>query len=80
MDNAVGDDISLSQINELENFEQVNSLYGAECHRKPAVEESSGKKKQDVIARDATGMELITLWQDDVSILEEGVSYQLCAL
>ena len=45
VDSDVSEDITLSQINELENFEWVN-LHCKVVSLKPAVEVNSGKQKQ----------------------------------
>ena len=54
VDSDVSEDITLSQINKLENFEWVN-LRCKMVNLKPAVEVSSGKQKQNIIIRDSQG-------------------------
>ena len=76
VDGDVGDDVTLSQIDDLENFERVNLCCKVICV-KPVVEVSSGIQKQDVVIGDSTGTGLVTLWQEDIGILEEGIGYQL---
>ena len=41
------------------------------------VQVGNGKMKQDVIMADATGIGRLTLWEDDIGILDEGTSYKL---
>ena len=38
---------------------------------------STGKQKQEVTLADATGSIILTLWEENIDMLEQGVSYQL---
>ena len=70
-DGDVGDDVTLSQIDDLENFKQVNLRCKVICV-KPVVEVSSGNQKLSLEIRLGQGWSRYSR-----KILAEEISYQL---
>lgn len=44
------------------------------------MEVSAGKKKQDVLVGDSTGVARVTVWESEIGKLEEGGSYRLTGM
>ena len=71
--------VNLKEVLSLVTFQRVT------CEAKVVsvdeVEEvSGGKKKQDVLLGDSTGTLRLTLWEEEIGKMEEGVSYKLCGM
>ena len=60
-------------------FQQVNVIAKALKVDDPE-EVGNGKKKQDVLVGDASGMIRVALWEEEIGMMEEGQSYELNAV
>lgn len=76
-DNIIVKEITLDVLPTIEDFETI-SLCNITVERSDlSTEVSGGLTKQDVYISDRKGVAKLTLWEEDVGKLEEGVSYKL---
>ena len=69
----------------LEELQQLIAFQRVSCEVKAVdvdavMEVSAGKKKQDVLVGDSTGVARVTVWESEIGKLEEGGSYRLTGM
>ena len=77
--NVGSKDITLSNISQMKQYDKV-TVKAKVIKVNPVVLVGTGKHKQDVHIADNTGCTVLTLWEDDIDMLEEGQSYHLSKL
>ena len=70
---------TLAELLKISNFQKVSMNVKVVC-KKEVQQVKGGLQKQEYIIADATGTSMITTWEDNIGILQEGSSYKLSGL
>ena len=72
-------EVMLNEVKRIQNFQKVTARVKV-VNVKKCTEVNGGLMKQDVIVGDASGISRVTVWEENVGILKEGVCYKLSGM
>ena len=73
------EETTLADLQKISNFQKVSVNVKVMCE-KEVQQVKGGLQKQEYIIADPTGTSMITTWEDNIGILQEGSSYKLSGL